>query len=268
MTILTANDAVIVSRESLGSEDVRALIDSNIGVINTLRREHLTFDEISRDALRSYYVDYYHAEVMNGGFSQFVYNSKWQSLAIDLVKEGLASIGATRHLALFRQGEGIVTSLGARLRRFFSSDYFGTNRNRDQLDLLTSRFYELDKKESLEQLNALWLKTLPNLLPLSSEEMKQAIAERVSAVPDMGPRIAKARANEPAWLKQIRALCAQAGQELSGLNAGDPTHEYLGKKVFAHHFSTDHGHHYMIEVDGQALMFSGRNNEKVAEIDV
>jgi Domain of unknown function (DUF4375) len=226
MTILTPNDAVVVSRDSVDSEDVRAVIDSNIDFVNALRREYLTFDEISRDAWRSYYIDYYFGQVMNGGFSQFVYNTKWQSPAVDLVKEGLRTVEATRHLELFRQGEGIVTSFGARLRKFFCSDYFGTNRNREQLDLITNRFYNLDKEESLEKLNASWLKTLPNLLVLSSEDMKQALAARANAVPNREQRIAKARANEPDWLKQIRALCAQAGQELSDLNAGDSTHEY------------------------------------------
>ena len=75
MSLLSSSDSVVVSRESLESTDPRALIDSNIGFVNTLLAEHLLPEEISQDAWRSYYVDYYFAQIANGGFSQFVYNS-------------------------------------------------------------------------------------------------------------------------------------------------------------------------------------------------
>ena len=93
-------DAVIVSRQSFDSTDPSDIIDSNISFLNALFEEHLTGDEMSQDALRSYYVDYYLAEVQNGGFSQFVYNSAWNREVVGYVIEGLNAIGAARQLGL------------------------------------------------------------------------------------------------------------------------------------------------------------------------
>ncbi len=51
------------------------MIDSNGSVVQALRAL-LRDDEISAEALQSHYVNYLHAEVMDGGFSTFVYNSR------------------------------------------------------------------------------------------------------------------------------------------------------------------------------------------------
>ena len=267
MSILSSSDAVIVSSESLASPDQRAIIDSSIEFVNALVAEHLRPDEISRDAWRSYYVDYYLAQVENGGFSQFVYNSKWEPRVVESVRDGLKEMGASRHLALFSEGESLVTSFGARLRTFFSSSLFGPNRSRDRLDAITDRFYEVSDQEDLERLNAEWLKSLPSLRAISEAEIVQAVAARVAAMPDREKRAAEARAKEPLWMKHIRALCSATHQELISLNGG-AGFPYRGRTAFAHHFSTDRGHHFMIEVDGKALLFSGTTNEKLAEIAV
>lgn len=265
MSILSPSDVVVISRESLASEEQRAVIESSVAFVNSLLKAHLRADEISLNAWRSYYVDYYLAQIENGGFSQFVYNSKWEGRVVEFVRGGLKAMGARHHLALFEEGESLVTSFGARLRAFFSEAYFGTNRNRDRLDAITKRFYKLNEAENLENLNAVWLRSLPDLEILSEGEMLQAMAVRAAGVPDRERRAADARAKEPAWLKQIRALCSVSGQELIRLNAG-AGYSYEGKNVFAHHFSTDKGHHFMIEVDGRALLFNGTTNEKLAEV--
>jgi hypothetical protein len=265
MSTLTPSSVVVVSRESLASKDQRAVIDSSIDFVNALLREHLRPNEISRDAWRSYYVDYYLAQVENGGFSQFVYNSKWERRVVEFVREGLKAIGAKQHLVLFEEGEALATSFGARLRAFFSSSYFGRNRNRDRLDVVTDRFYKLTETENLESLNAAWLRSLPGLEVLPESEIPKAVAVRAAAISDREQRAADARAKEPLWLKHIRALCSANGHELVSLNAGTQF-SYHGKNVFAHHFSTDRGHHFMIEADGKAMLFNGTTNEKLAEL--
>lgn len=67
-------DHIVVSRKSIKSRDVYAVIESNISVVNYLLEEGAEPDELSPDALGSYYVDYYLAEVLNGGISQFMFN--------------------------------------------------------------------------------------------------------------------------------------------------------------------------------------------------
>ena len=67
---------VVVSAESVASADPAEIIHSNIAFVNALFAEQVRPEEIASDALRSYHVDYYLAQVENGGFSQFVYNSR------------------------------------------------------------------------------------------------------------------------------------------------------------------------------------------------
>jgi len=60
------NQSVIVSRESFASAEPYDIVDSNISFVNALFAEYLRAEEISPDALRSYYADYYLAQVNNG----------------------------------------------------------------------------------------------------------------------------------------------------------------------------------------------------------
>src|SRR5262245_9695099 len=112
MATRESRDAIIVIEPSITHPDPGEIVGSSIWFVNALMDEHLRPDEICTDALRSYYVDYYLAQVNNGGFSQFVYNSRWGSLVVSLVRDGLQAMGATRHLAVFEEGVKLVESFG------------------------------------------------------------------------------------------------------------------------------------------------------------
>jgi hypothetical protein len=119
-------------------------------------------------------------------------------------------------------------------------------------------FMAAEQVEDLLALNAAWLRRHPNLCQLPTEEdMRQEARRRGQALPDRVGRAAEARANEPRYLKLIRALCARAGQELERVTAGDPTRMHAGAATLAWHFITDQGHHQMLEADGHAIMFRG-----------
>ena len=70
------------------------------------------------------------------------------------------------------------------------------------------------------------------------------------------------------YLKIIRALCERSGQTLDRVTAGDPTHMDRGNRTVAWHFITNLGHHHMVEAGGKALMFRGRTEECVCELDL
>lgn len=260
-------DAVIVSKQSFDSTDSSEIIDSNISFLNALFEEHLTADEVSQDALRSYYVDYYLAEVQNGGFSQFVYNSGWNREVLGYVIEGLNAIGAAQQLGLFAANMLAVDGMDPDKRgEFLGGSYFGENPTRDALNSNDVFFRDFSKQEDLRELNAAWLRSLPNLVVLTESEIGQEIARRAAAIPDRDRRIALAREREPRYVKLIRALCAKAGQTLSHVTAGDPNHKHDGRAILAWHFITDQSHHHMIEIDGKALMFRGHSGPLIAEI--
>jgi Domain of unknown function (DUF4375) len=260
--------SVIVSDQSVASADPYDMVCSNIELVNALFGEYLRADEIAPDALRSYYVDYYLAQVNNGGFSQFVYNSHWSSLMNGFIRDGLAAMKAVGHLALFNESATLVDRLGAdRLQAFFDSEYFGSNTERDALDANNDRFYTLSETEDLIALNATWLRSLPGLRIKTADEIKAEIARRGAALPDRAERVRAARENEPRYLKLIRALIAKAGHELSRVTAGDPNHQHNGQRVVAWHFLTDKGHHFMVDADGKAVMFNGTTKEMVTEVE-
>lgn len=262
-------DTVIVAAEALASDDPTEVIYSNIEVVNALLAEHFEHEEISTQALQSYYVDYFLAQLNNGGFSQFVYNSGWGA-CIDYITDGFAAMGAVKHLELFDRAAGQMSENPGieGLKRFFNSEYFGDdNPERDILNEFNEEFYALEETEDLSELNAAWLRGLPNLAALAQDEIDAEIAARVAAQPDRAARVAAALEAEPRYMKLIRALCAAAGQELDRITAGDPSHTYNGEQILAWHFLTNDGHHHMLDHQGRALMFQGDTTDIVAEIE-
>lgn len=263
-----AAEAVVVSKSSVASSDPSKIVGSNIDFVNALLEECLELPEVSPDALRSYYADYYVAQMNNGGFSQFVYNSRWDEDVIRLVREGLAAIGAHRQLSLFERGEQLVAGLGVRrLRRFIKSEYFGENKERDELNRIDEEFQSISEMEEIVALNSAWLRQLPNLVVLDDQQIAALAKRRGRELPDQQDRIAKAREGEPTYMKAIRSLCEKAGHELDRVTAGDPTRVWRGRRMLAWHFLTDHGHYHMIDADGACIMFRGHSDEEVCRID-
>lgn len=262
------DQSVVVSEQSFESDDPYDIIFSNVSFLNALMEQHFREDELSTDAFRSYYVDLYVSQIHNGGFSQFVYNTQWEESLIRLVREGLKSMGADRHLAMLDQSEGLLERLGEDgLQRFFESDYFGDNPDRDVLSANDEAIFDLMDEEDLIELNSAWLRGLENLVVMPRKAMKEEIQRRVEAMPDRAERWERAKQDEPRYVKLIRALCAAAEHELEKVTAGDPSCVYEGQQVLAWHFVTDQGHHYMVDLNGRASMLQGDSHEKVIEIE-
>lgn len=158
---------VIVSTNSANSPDPYDIIDSNISFINLLREEG--FDgELCPEAEISYYIDLYHSNVKHKGFSWFVYNTGWNEELNELIRNGLQKMNASKHLEYFNQQAKIVDTYDElELAYFLDGDYFGKNPTREAIN--NDDFFKLD--ENLIELNAQWLKTLPNLSILSVENM-------------------------------------------------------------------------------------------------
>ena len=264
--LLTSNDVVVLSEESLqGSGDDDA-VGFNIAFVTALFRELLRPSEISRDALISYYVDYYLAQVCNGGFSQFVHNTGWKPEVVSLVKDGLAKAGAAEHANLFEKGEWLVTNEPSKLRKFLAGEYFGANKERDRFDSVTKQFFAIEEATSLRAMNSAWLKARPNLCVVPLSEVRHQINIRAAAIPDLAARKVEALEDAPRYMKQIHALCKATGHSLNRVTAGDPSHEHEGQRALAWHFITDKGHHYMVEAHGKVIMFSGSAGEKIIEL--
>lgn len=193
-----------------------------------------------------------------------MYNSRWNPSTIEYVNQGLHVVGATSHIALFSQSAEILNKMPAEsVQEFFDSEYFGENPERDILNTFNDKFFRLCKKENLTALNSRWLRSLPDIKILSIAEMEAQITKFTSLLPDKKQR---ALAAEPRYMKLIRHLCAVAKMELSHVTAGDPDHEFNGKRTLAWHFITNKGHHYFVEAEGQVYLFNDESPESILEV--
>ncbi len=167
---------VIVSQGGFAGTHLYDLIESNLTVVNLLRDEGYPVDQITAESRASYWVDFYLAQMNNGGFPQFVYNTRWAPMVIGEVEAGLVRMRAGEHLDLFRTLAARVAALpSGTLDAFLASDLFGDNPIRDQLS--TNDFFPLNKRHGLIELNHGFLRGLPNLTVLSIDDMFAALED-------------------------------------------------------------------------------------------
>jgi hypothetical protein len=167
---------IIISETAAASETPQDIINSNISVINLMREEGINDDLIHEDAIMSYYLDYYVAQCTEGNFAQFVYNSSWNGELNELIEEGLALIGAEKHLELFQQQSKKVKLMSSvKLNKFLKGKLEGVNPTRDLLN--NDIFFEIE--EDLVALNANFLKSHPDTEVLSVDDMFAVLEEFV-----------------------------------------------------------------------------------------
>lgn len=165
---------IIVSEPAFNSENVHDVILSNISIINLMREERVADDLIHEDALMSYYLDYYWSQLLEGNFAQFVHQSGWDKELNELIEEGLALIGAEKHLELFQQQSKKVKIISSvKLNKFLKGKLEGVNPVRDALN--SNAFFELD--ENLIALNTNFLKSHPDFEVLSVDAIFTTLEE-------------------------------------------------------------------------------------------
>lgn len=167
---------IIISETAANSENPQDVVNSNISVINLMRQEKIDDDLIHEDALMSYYLDFYASKYAEGNFSKFVYDSGWNKELNELIEEGLALIGAEKHLELFKeQCRKLRLQSNIKLGKFLKEKYDAPNAFKDLLN--NNAYFELD--ENLAELNAAFLKSHPDTEVLSVEEMFKTLEEFV-----------------------------------------------------------------------------------------
>ena len=167
---------IIISETAANSENLQDVINSNISVINLMREEGVDDDLIHEDALMSYYLDYYYSQYVAGNFAQFVHHSGWNKELNELIEEGLALIGAEKHLEFFQQQSKKVKLMSSvKLNKFLNGKLEGVNPTRDVLN--SDTFFEIE--ENLLSLNDNFLKSHPDFQVLSVDEMFETLEEFV-----------------------------------------------------------------------------------------
>jgi hypothetical protein len=77
--VVTPVAPIVVRKSAFDNPDDTKIVGAVVDYINILRQQGAYLNsEMPENALRAYYVDHYLAQVMNGGHSQFIHNSRLQ----------------------------------------------------------------------------------------------------------------------------------------------------------------------------------------------
>jgi hypothetical protein len=271
-------NVLVLSQESINGGDAD-VVDANVDVVNAMYAELLDVEEIAENALRSYYVDFYLTQSLEGGFAQYVFTAPEREKIDAYIRAGLGSMGAVAHLDLFNRTAAAFDSLTEDDVDCYLEGETGVDADGEalvseavrQLEELDVEFEELLETEDIIALNAAWLRGQEDLLVLDAEELDRHIVERVARIPNLEERQAEAaedaRLDAPEFELTIRELCDLAGHTLLKITMGDPNYDHNGERTLAWHFSTDQGEFLMVEDDDEAFMIHPDTKEIVAAVE-
>ena len=272
--MITTQQPVVLTSSSIETTDEEA-VEANVSVVDAMHTALLRTEEMSPVAVRSYYVDFYLTQALEGGFAQYVFMSIDRAETDTLIREGMAGMGASAHLDLFnRTVEAFAALSEDETEQYLDGGLDDTDEAPDgvlRMEELDGEFEELLESENITALNAAWLRGQADLVVLDDEEVGLYIQRLAALIPDLPERQAQADAealeDAPDFEIIIRELCSIAGYELVKITMGDPNYMHDGDKTLAWHFSTDHGDFLMVEEDDEAFMINPETQEIVAAVE-
>lgn len=272
--MITTQQPVVLTSSSIETTDEEA-VEANVSVVDAMHTALLRTEEMSPVAVRSYYVDFYLTQALEGGFAQYVFMSIDRAETDTLIREGMAGMGASAHLDLFnRTVEAFAALSEDETEQYLDGGLDDTEEAPDgvlRMEELDGEFEELLESENITALNAAWLRGQADLVVLDDEEVGPYIQRLAALIPDLPERQAQADAealeDAPDFEIIIRELCSIAGYELVKITMGDPNYMHDGDKTLAWHFSTDHGDFLMVEEDDEAFMINPETQEIVAAVE-
>jgi hypothetical protein len=262
---------VMVSTDSFESADAYDIVFSNMTVVNALMNGGLQPEDIPADALRSYYVDFYVAQVLNGGFSQFVYNSRLHPTVLASIVHGLGAMNVPDHEAIFLAMLNVVDSADTvDLETFLTSDYVSATGQPVflALDALNDRFFRLNDTVDLVMVNSTWLRSLPNLdvrpIPEMEVEVDRRIALRAaSPVPTTDP---DGRDEESEGIQIATAIAEGLGLVFEGFTGISPTYGFEGGVYSAFFFRASGSALGFLVTETEIIVLEAGTNAVVARI--
>jgi hypothetical protein len=181
-------------------------------------------------------IDFYSAQVANGGHWQFAHNSRMDHAMMTRISNGLHLIGAREHFAIFSEFMNFMAAHPDLTTAALKGDYSQLPNDIKALD----RRFEPDE---VYVLGEAWVRSLHTFKPLPAADLARAKAG-ILARPDYAERQAKARAAREAAeaadakLVAAKALCAMYGLTFHGFTAG----EYIsGRDIIRWGMRTDKG---------------------------
>jgi Domain of unknown function (DUF4375) len=259
---------------------IQSKIDELTGFAYDLSLRHVRDDEMPLKVINVSRVNFLVGQVLNGGFLQFVHNSKWDRSFVASVRGGLAAIGAKEHLAVFEGASRLIEegyasdgnldtgkfkATVAQLERKHFSNLKLTWRTRW---IVGDSWTWGERWQCAQILSARYIEKWQGVRHLPRADYEAALDRIAARIPDLAARRQKSEDTRP-WEKNvIDRLVAQAFYSDIWYTAFG-TREYNGKTVWCWNFTVGktpgQGHHQAIFVDGKAIMFKGSTDQIVAQ---
>ena len=182
---MTTSQPVVLTSSSIHGRD-EEVVEANAAIIDAMHNALLGADRMSPVAVRSYFVDFYLCQVLEGGFALYAVMAAARTTTDALVREGMAGMGATAHLDLFNRAVDAHDALTAETAQAYLDGPGGTGADPDgvlRIEELDGEFEELLEHENITALNARWLRGQADLLVLDDEEVGPYIQHLAALVP-------------------------------------------------------------------------------------
>lgn len=169
----TSQQPVVLTSSSIEGRD-EEVVEANVAIIDAMHNALLATEDMSPVAVRSYFVDFYLCQALEGGFAQYAVMAAARSAMDTLVREGMAGMGAGAHLDLFNRAVDAYNALTAETAAAYLDGIDGIGAVPDgvfRMEELDGEFEELLERENITALNARWLRGQADLLVLDDEEV-------------------------------------------------------------------------------------------------
>lgn len=195
-TTVAALPAILVPQSAFDDEASYALPDAVAAFVNhAIHTACYHREELPQQAMQAFHVDYYVAQVNNGGHGQYVRNSGWHQYQIDDIRAGLRAIGSDEAIALYED-------LCALADRY--PDAFRGKASESDLVACDAFVAEADRRffeglgDRLTKANSDWIRSLDCLLVLEDAQYRETMAGLPARNPEHAKRKAEAEAQAAA----------------------------------------------------------------------
>ena len=163
---------ILIDERNLEAGDDYILVQCCIDFCNwCLLEAALLVEEVNPAAWKSYFVDFYLAQVNNGGHGQFAGNSLMRANELDFISQGLTAMGADDFLEVFSEFRSAMEGDPSLRRNVIAGGGFGDIPPviRD----LDRRFFALSGTQRLIGKNSAWLRSSGALKPVALDDLRR-----------------------------------------------------------------------------------------------
>lgn len=239
--------SIIVPQSAVDSDSVHSLSQAVVDFVNhTIHTALFERTEFPVEAMQAFHVDYYLAQVNNGGHGQFAANSRWADFILEDIKLGLAGISFEPVSKLFSELVFFSTSEPTRFQTIMQGGGFG------EIDpfiqRLDQQFYA-GLNDDLAKAAKSWIASLECLLVLPDEQYRSVMSDLPSRNQAYGTRkgqreklAANERAKDPIF-QALQYLCfvTPPGAFFIRWTSGNPCTASSGEKGMRFTVETEQG---------------------------